>query len=436
MAMVDSVHVARWINLLNEQDWDLHIFSPYEAPPHPELTNVTVHCFSPFEGPSETLPVRWKAVWPFRRGKALAHLFLARQFPHVLDRVKWLAKVIRNIRPQLVHSLEIQHSSYLVLEARKLLQGQCPPWIVTNWGSDISLFGRLSSHRGKINAVLEHSEYYLCECERDVRLAKEAGFKGEIVKVPSNTGGLDLQDLARIRRNEPPSSRRLIVVKGYQGWSGRAIFALRALELCALYLRGYSVGIYVAGEDVEIAAELFSSTTGVPVEIIPKCSHDDMLAVFGRSRIYIGLGISDGISTSLLEAMSMGAFPIQSFTSCADEWIVDGETGFLVHPEDPNAIHQAIRRALEEDDLVDEAAYLNARVIADRLDRGVIRRSCVSITRESLRCAEKPHALGFDARFVALWDEGFRMSECSFGDAWKKLFLKKEDVRGVDLPNS
>ncbi len=49
-----------------------------------------------------------------------------------------------------------------------------------------------------------------------------------------------------------------------------------------------------------------------------------------RSRANIGFSKSDGISTSLLEAMTMGAFPIETGTACASDWIQDGVSGAIV----------------------------------------------------------------------------------------------------------
>jgi len=103
-----------------------------------------------------------------------------------------------------------------------------------------------------------------------------------------------------------------------------------------------------------------------------------MLRLFGRARVYIGLSISDAIPTSLLEAMVMGAFPIQSDTSGADEWIVPGESGLLVPPEEPEVIETAVRRALGDDLLVDGAARLNAETARGRLDHEVIRSQVVA----------------------------------------------------------
>ena len=88
----------------------------------------------------------------------------------------------------------------------------------------------------------------------------------------------------------------------------------------------------------------------------------------------LGVSLSDGISTSLLEAMVSGCFPIQTGTSCADEWVVDGGTGMIVDVDDVPGIAEALRRALGDDQLVDRAAEINHGVAIARLDEGAIRR--------------------------------------------------------------
>jgi glycosyltransferase involved in cell wall biosynthesis len=275
--------------------------------------------------------------------------------------------------------MEIQAAGYLVWEVKRQYGGKFPPWIVTNWGSDIYLFGRLAAHVEKIRGVLENCDYYSCECHRDIHLAKQMGLKGEVLSVLPNTGGFDLQRVAQFRQLGPTSGRKLILLKGYQHFAGRALVGLRAISLCANELREYEVAIYCPNPDVKIAAELVSRANGIPIHIVPPCSHDEMLRLYGRARIYIGLSISDAISTSLLEAIVMGAFPIQSCTSCADEWIVDGEMGFIVPPEDPEPIAAAIRRAVSDDALVDRAAELNAALARERIDQKIIRPQVIAM---------------------------------------------------------
>jgi glycosyltransferase involved in cell wall biosynthesis len=77
--------------------------------------------------------------------------------------------------------------------------------------------------------------------------------------------------------------------------------------------------------------------------------------------------------------MIMGAFPIQSYTSCADEWIENGKTGLIVPPEDPEIIAVAIRRALTDDALVDSAAEENMRVATERLDQSIIQPQVIAM---------------------------------------------------------
>ena len=129
---------------------------------------------------------------------------------------------------------------------------------------------------------------------------------------------------------------------------------------------------------MKLAAELLSCATDIPVDCVPPVPHDEMLRLHGSARISIGLSIGDAISTSLLEAMAMGSFPIQSRTSCGDEWIKCGESGILVHPEDPAEIARAIRRAIEDDALVDRAAEINERTTIERLDGSVIRGQAIA----------------------------------------------------------
>jgi glycosyltransferase involved in cell wall biosynthesis len=79
--------------------------------------------------------------------------------------------------------------------------------------------------------------------------------------------------------------------------------------------------------------------------------------------------------------MVMGSFPVQSCTSCAEEWIRDGETGILVSPEDTEVVEMAIRRALSEDALVNQAAEKNYRVAEDRLEQKKLKAMTIEMYR-------------------------------------------------------
>jgi len=209
-------------------------------------------------------------------------------------------------------------------------------------------------------------------------LAKKFGFTGKVLPIIQAAGGFNFSYINSIYNNVPTSKRNKIVLKGYQNWAGRALVGLRALELCGDILLDYQIIILLPNPDVLLAAKLFSEKNKIQIEIIPNGTpHDDILRIYNSARIFIGLSISDGVPNSLLEAMVMGAFPIQSFTSCADEWIIDGVSGFLVPPEDSDKVAEAILKALTNDSLVDNAAEINWKTANERLDYSELKQKTI-----------------------------------------------------------
>ena len=377
VAMQESVHTARWIAQLSQSKWDIHLFPVHNAPLHPALRNITAYGLYSSRPEGSDASVRMRGLLPFRRGTYRLTQAAKRFWPALSQRAGWLARVIRRVRPDVIHSMEFQHSAYLTLEAKHILGDSFPKWVVSNWGSDIYLYRHFPEHLEKIRAVLAECDYYHCECRRDVGLAREYGFKGEEFLVCPGGGGFDVARAMSFRQPGPTSARRTIALKGYQNWAGRALFGLRAMRLCADTIRdgGYRVEIYLPEpeSDLAIAARLLEQETGIPVLIVPKNSpHEEILKLHGRSRVSIGLSISDAISTSALEALMLGSFPIQSDTSCFGEWLEE-ESGSLVPPEDPEAIARALRRALTDDSLVDRAAQANELIARRRLDASGIR---------------------------------------------------------------
>ena len=405
VAMQMSVHVARWIKSIEQRGWDLHLFPVNHLPESPEIRGITIHRPLLRIRPRHWCRALWRNHRVFRRG--LGHLekslnpsgnvvkailgipviarweaYMGRAFqvsfgesgavapllygPHVL------ARLIRRLRPDLIHSMEFQHAGYRVLRAKELLGGNFPAWLATNWGSDIFYYQRFDGHRQQIRRLLETIDYYSCECERDVRLAKELGLKGKVMPVFPNAGGIDLAQAEDLRRRMKTSQRRLVLVKGYQHFAGRAMTALDALEACADSLQDFEVVLFSASPEVAQRAQELARKGILNTWVTDYLPHAQMLRLMSRARIYLGVSISDAISTSLLEAISMGAFPIQTNTSCCDEWVTHGKSAFIVDPDDLDGIAESIRTAVTSDLLVDRAAEINWKTVQERLDHRIV----------------------------------------------------------------
>jgi glycosyltransferase involved in cell wall biosynthesis len=164
------------------------------------------------------------------------------------------------------------------------------------------------------------------------------------------------------------SGRRIVMIKGYEGWAGRAKQVLAALETCADLLEDYEIVVYSASPGIEPAVREIQHRSTLRLRVLPRSPHRDVVRLFGRARIALGVNETDGVPNAMLEAMTMGALPIQSDTQSTAEWITDGENGILLRSNDPREIAAAIRRALGDDGLVDRAAAANLRLVRERLD--------------------------------------------------------------------
>ena len=103
-----------------------------------------------------------------------------------------------------------------------------------------------------------------------------------------------------------------------------------------------------------------------------------------------------------IEAMAMGAFPIQTNTSCCEEWFVDGTTGFAVPPDDFETICDRFTTVLADDNLVDSAAEANLEIIRSRLTPEVLRPQMQDFYRRALADA----GVGTHARLNIFPDGG------------------------------
>ncbi|HEY2072269.1 MAG TPA: glycosyltransferase family 4 protein [Gaiellaceae bacterium] len=77
----------------------------------------------------------------------------------------------------------------------------------------------------------------------------------------------------------------------------------------------------------------------------------DVAAWHRRASVYAQPARWEGFGLAVLEAMVSGLPVVATNVSSLPELVADGDTGILVPPDDPEALAQAIRRALDEPEL-------------------------------------------------------------------------------------
>lgn len=376
IGMVDSPHFIRWLEQFRTEELDIHIF--------PSSPNRRVH--------SRLVGLRKESGIEIKYDYSpllLRFSFLVSIIDLVLrGRVRryFLVRRIRNFAPDIVHALEIQHAGYLLLGVLERCQ-KSSLTVVTNYGSDLFWYVRFPGHEKKIRALLERTDVYGAECERDLALARKYGFNGTFLDVLPNAGGLPMDNTIKLFERQRTSERSLILIKGYTNFVGRAQDILLRLS-----------GIYDEISDARIV--VYSSTFHARLIVwwlrrihkiesivaFPKraLSHEQMLDLFAQARLYVGFSQSDGISTSMVEALTVGCIPLQTITACIDEWHVKGARIIPLDSTDPDGAVKLIASTWNLGSELDNYARVNRRVAEEHLDSEFIQRQIRAVYRSLL----------------------------------------------------
>lgn len=378
VAMSGSIHAARWVNAVRGRGFRIVLFPSMRAATCPEfapLREVRSREDAEALGDDEigVYPLdamRWVTEEDVATPGTYPHATAAFDVPaDILPSPDCLRAVLDEFQPDLVHSLEIQHGAYLALECKRRGGASFPVWAASAWGSDIYLYRRLAEHRPVLAQLYAELDALHSDCARDIALARQDGFAGYCMPQMPASAGIDFSIFPAVEDLPPPSQRTTLLVKGYHGWAGRGLHILLALHLVAPRLSGMRIVVTHGASVIADMVERLRKEDGLDITLDPYLpTHADVMARMLGVRAVVGYGISDGISTTLLEAMATGAFMIQADTCCGDEWIADGETGLIVPPHDVVALGESIVRAMTDDGLVDAAVAINRRCVEARWD--------------------------------------------------------------------
>jgi len=366
VCMLDSVHAARWLNQFTDQDIDFVIFPSKKFKKiHPKIRALI----------SSGASASFSIAHPIKILSIIGYLDFAYfiQLPRLIGinlRARYLRKVMSQSKFNFVHALEIQGAGYLCDEAIAYKNFK---FILTNWGSDIFYFQHQPEHLPRIKSALVKADLYSAECKRDYQLAIDLGFRGKQLPCIPNVGGLVHSEDLSI--GIPTSERINIVVKTYGGTFGRGDLAIKAVSKVLIKNRELTAYFYSVTEDlvsqveklkIEFGNRVRFSTTKNPI------SHDKLSDIFAKSRIYIGCAVSDGVSISFLEALVKGAYPIQTNTSCAGEWVLKGVAASVIDLSSEQ-LDLALDYAVSNDGAMDLAGLGNLEVAREHLSSKKIR---------------------------------------------------------------
>jgi len=221
--------------------------------------------------------------------------------------------------------------------------------------------------------VLPKLDYMFADCTRDYEIAKSHGFKGEYLGTFPTGGGYEFGFYDPYIK--PFSQRKIILIKGYQHKFGRCNKVLAAVSILKEQLTDYEIIVFAANKTVLEYSKEKHLDTWKNLTIYGQLTQNEILKLMGKSQIYIGNSISDGMPNTLLEAIIMGVFPIQSNPGGATaELIIDGKNGLLIeNPENVGEIRDLIQRAISDKEFLKEGIEYNFINIKPKLEREAVK---------------------------------------------------------------
>ena len=363
-----SIHATRWIENLKESGHELYWFDitgKGKIQTLEEVTQIT-------NWKKRKLPYIKGEYWLSKKFPKLYHFI--RPYLEVTEN-EALEACIKNVQPDLVQSFEMQSCSYPI--AKTMLQFPKIKWLYNCWGNDIFYYQNLPSHKTNLNQVLSRIDYMTADCKRDGVLALQNGFKGTFLGAIPTGGGYDLSFFENFKK--PFIDRKIIIVKGYHHLFGRALNVIKALEAIQDDLQQFSVVVFGAHKVVEE----YVNHKKLPFQVYDRhgLKQEEVLKLMGQSAIYVGNNISDGMPNTLLEAMIMGAFPIQSNPGGATSEIInESNNGFLIHnPEDIQEIKKLILKAIQNQDWIKSATLENYSIAKAYVDLNTNQQKIVAL---------------------------------------------------------
>jgi glycosyltransferase involved in cell wall biosynthesis len=370
MVAIPNHHFFQWVNQLEQAGHEVHWFDITDGAGFSNKIKWVKQCNG------------WKLKWdfPFRAS-------LKNKLPRVYRFIQYfnerkLEPVFQNylnqIQPDIVHSFEMKLSGLPIFP---IMKNNNIPWIYSSWGSDVFFYKELGVSTEQVTACLQRVNYLITDCKRDFNLLQQLGYKNTFLGVFPGNGGISFTNYAI----KPCNQRKYILIKGYEDGVGKAIAVLKAFQYNLWQLiSSYEIVIFSADKEVidfvrnsrfydEFQPLIFPRNEFVP--------NETLLEIMNDSVIYIGNSISDGMPNSLLEAMGMGAFPIQSNPGgVTEEVITHGKNGFLISDcLDSEAISKLISEALNNAALRQTAQEYNTSFILENYDRNQLKDKIVTL---------------------------------------------------------
>jgi glycosyltransferase involved in cell wall biosynthesis len=323
----DNIHALRWVNYFASMGHEVHLICCKDMEGYEK--NVQIHLLT------RLLPV----IWPLSKYVSfLLWIFQARRF-------------IRKIEPDIFEGL------YATVWGFIAACSGFHPFSLCAQGSDILIDPKQNLlQRWLVKYSLKKADVILYDSETLKRGLLELGSDPDKLWLVLN--GVNTQKFSPEKKNG--SLRERLGVTGsplvicFREF--RPVYNVEmVVKAIPLVLSQLPEAKFILGGDGELREQLetLASDLGVTdsVRFTGYIPYDEVPGYLASADVYVSTSLSDSTSLSLQEAMACGLAPVVTDLPANQEWIVDGENGFLVPVGDIQTLADKVTYLLKNDEL-------------------------------------------------------------------------------------
>jgi len=161
---------------------------------------------------------------------------------------------------------------------------------------------------------------------------------------------------------------------------------LEAVKIILQRYKGNNLEILVVGKGpLENDLKTYAYELGISKKVLFTGSRDDVPTLLQKMDIFVSSSDYEGLSNAIMEAMAAGLPCVVTDVGGNSELVVDGETGYIVPPNDPDALATKILYLLNDNSLVKKFGYAGQEVMRKEFSLGRMVRKTEKIYEELVR---------------------------------------------------
>lgn len=190
------------------------------------------------------------------------------------------------------------------------------------------------------------------------------------VEINSDTG-YRIPDARKkiIQELQIPENTMLVGTIGRLVWQKGLPYFIEAIEIIETRYKIPDTGYLIVGEgNLERSLKLKVESLKLDNKIIFTGFRKDVKEILAALDIFVLPSIREGQPIILLEAMAMAKPIIATNIEGVNETVIDGETGILVPPKNPQALAEAILRLTQDKELRKKMGLAGRKLVEEKFD--------------------------------------------------------------------